>query len=112
LTEETESESIGTIKKPFFEKSKTELVKIELHIPRATFGNYEKLRQHMKHDSIETTILRLMKNEIRNKLGRFYMPIPKKFYSLLDAEARKKGVEFEDNIVEILNSHFKEATAK
>jgi hypothetical protein len=87
-------------------------VKIELYVPKATFGNYEKLRQIMKHDSIETTILRLMEKEIKRKLGRFYIPVPKQLHSLLDAEARKKGVEFEDNVAEILNSHFKEADAE
>jgi len=93
----------------FYEKSKTELVKIELHVPRATFGNYEKLRQYMEHDSIETTILRLLEKEIKRKLGRFYIPVPKQLRSLLDVEAQKKGVEFEDNVAEILNNHFKEA---
>jgi hypothetical protein len=93
----------------FYEKSKSELVKIEFHVPRATFGNYEKLRQYMEHDSVETTILRLMEKEIRRKLGRFYVPVPKKLRSLLDAEAKKKGVDFEDNVAEILNSYFKEA---
>jgi hypothetical protein len=105
---ETESKSIGAVTKPFFEKRKSELVKIELHVPRATFGNYEKLRQYMEHDSIETTILRLIDKEIKHKLGRFYVPVPKQLRSLLDAEARKKGVDFEDNVAEILNSHFKE----
>jgi len=104
----TETESIGAVTKPFYEKRKAELVKIELHMPRATFGNYEKLRQYMEHDSIETTITRLMKKEIKRKLGRFYVPVPKQLRSLLDAEARKKGVDFEDNVAEILNSHFKE----
>lgn len=97
--------------KPFYTRTKNDLVKIELHVPRATFGNYEKLRQHMEHDSIETTIFRLMEKEIRRKLGRFFVPVPKQLRSLLDAEARKKGTDFEDNIAEILSNHLKEVEA-
>ena len=95
------------VDKPFFEKKKSELVKIELHVPRATYGNYEKLRQRLKHKDVETTITRVMQQKIRQVLGRHYVPIQKDIYVILDAMARKKGIDLEDLVTEILKAEAK-----
>ena len=88
--------------RPFQEREKSQLVKIELYVSRATYGNLEKLRQALKADDIANMIVRILQRKIRQTLGRHYVPLSKEAYVILQAKAQEKGVEIEDVVTEII----------
>lgn len=96
----------------YYTKRKADLVKIELHVPRATYGNYEKLRQKMKYEDVPTTILHVMHQKIRQILGSHYVPVPKDLYDILTVKAREKNMELCDLTAEILQNQLKEEKLK
>jgi len=95
-----------------YEKRKSELVKIELHVPRATYGNYEKLRQALDKKDVPTMILSIVQHKIRQTLGSHSVYIPKDTYATLEVKARKKKVEINELATEIVKAKLEEVEGK
>ena len=94
------------------EKRKDELVKIELYVPRATYGNYEKLRQALEKKDVATMILNIVQHKIRQTLGSHSVYIPKDTYATLEAKARKKKVEIDELATEFVKAKLEEVEGK
>ena len=87
---------------------KSDLVKIELHVPKATYGNYEKLRQFLKKEDIPTMIYYIIKKTIRETLGCHYVPVEKEVADLLKVKAQQKDMELNELATQILKSQLRE----